>query len=59
MARHINKCTTCSAYTMEEQTCKCGGTVITSKPPKYSPEDKYARYRRDAKKEDLKTKGLL
>jgi rRNA maturation protein Nop10 len=32
-----------------EQICSCGAKAITTRPPKYSPEDKYAEYRRKAK----------
>ncbi len=56
--RHIFKCGECSAYTMNE-TCKCGGKAVTVKPPKYSPEDKYAPYRRTAKKAALEMEGIL
>ncbi len=48
--KHILKCGKCSNYTMKEQ-CSCGGNAVTVKPAKYSPEDKYADYRRKAKKE--------
>ncbi len=41
------------------ETCKCGGKAVTTKPPKYSPEDKYASYRREAKKDLLEKEGLL
>ena len=33
-----------------KDTCGCGGKVVNPKPVKYSPEDKYAEYRRKAKK---------
>ncbi len=56
--RHIFKCGECSAYTLKEE-CKCGGKAVTTKPPKYSPEDKYASYRRKAKKDLLEKEGLL
>ncbi len=55
--KHILKCQQCEAYTMNEN-CKCGGKAITTKPARYSPE-KYAKYRQEARKEDLKSKGLL
>jgi len=42
--RHIFKCKSCNKYTMEE-TC-CGEKTVESKPAKYSPQDKYAKYRR-------------
>jgi len=56
--RHILKCGECGAYTMSE-ACKCGGKALAVKPPKYSPEDKYAGYRRKAKKQALEKEGIL
>lgn len=47
---HILKCTKCGTYTLKEQ-CGCGAKPERVKPPKYSPEDKYAKYRREAKEE--------
>ncbi len=47
--RHILQCLKCGKYTLNEQ-CSCGGKAASFKPPKYSPEDKYAGYRRQAKK---------
>ena len=37
----------------------CGETTSEKKPAKWSPEDKYGSYRREAKKEQLKEKGLV
>ena len=37
----------------------CGLKTINPKPAKYNPEDKYSNYRRKAKEESLKDKGLL
>jgi H/ACA ribonucleoprotein complex subunit 3 len=56
--RHILRCADCGAYTLIEK-CKCGGKAATVKPPKYSPDDKYASYRRKAKKHLLEKEGLL
>ncbi|MCA9477933.1 MAG: ribosome biogenesis protein [Nanoarchaeota archaeon] len=50
MASNILKCTTCGSYGMSSE-CSCGGTRMLCKPPKYSPEDKYAKYRRMAKEQ--------
>ncbi len=52
------KCESCNAYTLETK-CKCGGNTFTPKPQKYSFPDKYADYRRKAKKEELKKRGWL
>lgn len=58
MVNHIFKCQECGKYTMEER-CSCGGKAITTRPPKYSPEDKYGKYRRIAKKEESVKRGLI
>ncbi len=42
--KKIKRCTVCSSFTMSEK--HCGYNPVTVHPPKYSPEDKYARYRR-------------
>jgi H/ACA ribonucleoprotein complex subunit 3 len=38
---------------------KCGEKTIPQIPAKYSPEDPYGKYRREAKKDMLKEKGIL
>jgi H/ACA ribonucleoprotein complex subunit 3 len=48
MAAKILKCQKCSSYGLSE-VCTCGGKRIPVAPPKYSPEDKYAKYRRQYK----------
>ena len=53
--KHILKCTSCNNYTLDEK-CKCGETAITPRPPKFSVEDKYADYRRKAKKKIMEEK---
>lgn len=44
---------------MKESCPVCGMKAANPKPAKYSPEDSYGKYRREAKKEELKEKGLL
>ena len=56
--KHILKCPSCGNYTMKED-CGCGGRAVTVIPPKYRVEDKYAKYRRKVKEEELKKRGLL
>jgi len=56
--KHILKCVSCSNYTLKEK-CKCGNNAVTPKPAKYTPEDKYGKYRREAKKDNLTKKGFL
>ncbi len=45
--KRLRKCSVCGEYTMQQE--HCGAPTITSYPPKYSPEDKYAEQRRKAK----------
>lgn len=56
--KHILKCTACGSYTLKE-TCACGSKTAVPKPAKFSPEDPYGNYRRQAKHEILKERGLL
>ncbi|MFW9886560.1 MAG: RNA-protein complex protein Nop10 [Candidatus Thorarchaeota archaeon] len=45
------RCIECKQYTLEEDKCpKCGGSVVSPRPPKYSPQDRYGKYRREAKR---------
>lgn len=44
----ILRCESCGGYGLST-SCPCGGKRLFSHPPKYSPEDKYAEYRRQAK----------
>ena len=48
---HILKCPACESYGLSEM-CTCGTKMERVNPPKYSPEDKYAKYRRKAKEEE-------
>jgi H/ACA ribonucleoprotein complex subunit 3 len=47
---HILRCGSCGKYGMEEN-CSCGSKRERVVPAKYSPEDRYAEYRRKAKEE--------
>jgi H/ACA ribonucleoprotein complex subunit 3 len=52
-------CSECKTYTLKQKCPKCKNKTTRPKPPKYSPEDKYADYRRKAKKQELIKEGLL
>ena len=54
--KHIFKCPKCGKYTMQE---KCCVKTANPKPVKYSVDDKYGKYRRKARENDLKKRGLL
>lgn len=48
MSKEILKC--CN-YTLQKNCPICGKKTYSPKPAKYSPEDKYGKYRRLAKNE--------
>jgi H/ACA ribonucleoprotein complex subunit 3 len=39
------KCVECGKYTINETCPSCGGKTVTVHPARFSPDDKYARYR--------------
>ena len=47
----ILKCKTCGNYTLKEVCCNKKTERV--RPMKYSPEDKYGRYRRLAKEKNV------
>ena len=57
--KHLLKCNSCEIYTMKNACPKCGEKSSQIKPPKYSPEDKYGKYRRMATLEQRKKEELL
>jgi len=59
MAKHIMLCNKCKKYTMQKICPVCGEKTIEAKPPKFSIQDRYGKYRREAKREKLKEVGLL
>lgn len=42
----IKFCKSCKAYSLGEECPKCGKKTQCAHPPKYSFEDKFAKYRR-------------
>jgi len=49
----LRKCVECGRYTLNRMKCpNCGGEVKIPHPAKFSPDDKYAKYRRALKEED-------
>lgn len=57
--KHILKCEKCGEYTMQEKCPKCGFATKNPKPAKYDPTDKVGKYRRKAKENDLRERGLI
>lgn len=50
MKLKMKKCKSCGEYTLKDK-CPCGEEAGVVYPPKYSPEDKYGKYRRMLKEQ--------
>jgi len=59
MGKHIMVCKKCKVYTMKDKCPICGETTVEAKPPKFSIQDRYGKYRREAKRKMLMEAGLL
>ncbi|MHC1594783.1 MAG: RNA-protein complex protein Nop10 [Methanotrichaceae archaeon] len=46
MRSKIKKCKACNLYTLKETCPICEVTTSPTKPARFSPEDRYGRYRR-------------
>ena len=47
----LRKCTQCGRYTLSQDKCPvCGGPLRTPHPARFSPEDRYGKYRRMLKR---------
>ncbi|MCE5214633.1 MAG: RNA-protein complex protein Nop10 [Methanobacterium sp.] len=57
MKMKMKKCRSCGEYTLQLICPYCGGDVGEVYPPKYSPVDKYGKYRRLLKKQMMTKKG--
>jgi len=54
----LRKCEKCRRYTLKRDKCPyCGGPVRVPHPPKFSPEDKYLKYRMALKREVVRNEG--
>ncbi len=41
----LRKCRKCDVYTFKEKCPRCGAKTVIPHPPRFSPEDKYVKYR--------------
>jgi H/ACA ribonucleoprotein complex subunit 3 len=57
MGKMLKKCIECNRYSMAMLVCPvCGGHLRVATPPKFSPVDKYGKYRRMLLKDILATR---
>ncbi|RJS84593.1 RNA-protein complex protein Nop10 [Candidatus Bathyarchaeota archaeon] len=53
----MRRCVSCGRYTLKHDACPyCGGPLKVPHPAKFSPDDKYARYRVTLKHVEVKEK---
>lgn len=52
MKFRMKKCKECGQYTLKETCPQCNHKVGVIFPPRYSPQDKYGKYRRKIKQEE-------
>ena len=45
MRFQLRKCSNCNQYTLKEKCSKCNQDTVSAHPAKFSPDDKYMRYR--------------
>ena len=51
----IRKCSICMEYTLKTDKCpRCGGALRNPHPAKFSPDDKYSRFRLALQMEEAK-----
>ena len=51
--KNLRFCNHCNKYTLETKCNKCKNTTISKNPPRFSPEDRYGKYRRKLKKQNI------
>ncbi|MBI2184743.1 MAG: RNA-protein complex protein Nop10 [Thaumarchaeota archaeon] len=50
----LRKCPKCNIYTLKTECKICSGPTVTAHPPKFSPDDRYTRYRVAARYQEQK-----
>ena len=53
MRFQLRKCTECGEYTLKETCKKCDKSTKSVHPAKFSPDDRYLRYRIAEKEKEL------
>ncbi|MCE5296704.1 MAG: RNA-protein complex protein Nop10 [Euryarchaeota archaeon] len=46
MKTSLRKCDTCQEYTLKDLCPRCGKATIVPIPARFSPDDRYGKYRR-------------
>lgn len=52
MRFQLRRCGECMSYTLRDACASCGSKTSLAHPAKFSPDDKYKRYRLSSRYED-------
>ncbi|MBR2255439.1 MAG: RNA-protein complex protein Nop10 [Candidatus Methanomethylophilaceae archaeon] len=55
MSSLMRRCSVCGAYTLSDICCGVG--TVLPVPPRFSPEDRYGKYRREAIRQEYGPDG--
>ncbi|MHA2270615.1 MAG: nucleolar RNA-binding Nop10p family protein [Candidatus Hodarchaeales archaeon] len=55
MPRRLRKCVSCGQYSLAKSCRICGNTTRIAHPPRFSIQDKYARFRRALRRQKQDT----
>ncbi|MGI6008515.1 MAG: RNA-protein complex protein Nop10 [Methanomethylophilus sp.] len=53
MASRLRRCPKCGRYTLSGTCPACGAASVCAVPPRFSPEDRYGKYRREGLREEM------
>ncbi|MBS7382318.1 MAG: RNA-protein complex protein Nop10 [Candidatus Methanomethylophilaceae archaeon] len=59
MRSSLRRCPKCGRYSMKEKCLDCSADTVTAHPPRYSPDDRYGKYRRESIIEEYGENGKL
>ena len=51
MRTMMRVCRNCATYTLRDTCPRCGSATVSPLPARYSPEDRYGKYRRALRRE--------
>jgi len=52
MTRHIRCCPKDGRYSLSFVCPVCGGSTVIAHPPRFSPQDRYGKYRREVRENE-------
>ncbi|MBQ7702080.1 MAG: hypothetical protein IJT54_06725 [Candidatus Methanomethylophilaceae archaeon] len=59
MPSSLRRCPSCGQYSMRLECKDCSSSTVPAHPPRYSPDDRYGKYRRIAIVQEYGENGKL